>query len=296
MTSGCPICKADRARPLLQVLARRMVRCCECGLVYRDPWPAARPPAACPAVGPEDVLREERVGARRTAHFRRFLRQASRPGRLLDVGCGYGFFLRLAREAGWDAVGVDVDPHAAAYATDRLGLRVVTGQLADARFPDGAFDLVTLWNVVECVADPVGLVLEVARVLAPGGRVFVRTQNAAWHVPAFRATRLLGRLGLARGRADHPYVTFVFNRSSFSRTTLRLLLDRAGFGDVRIRNSRPILGDPYLGLRPGPERLLTAAKLAVHGASQAVARVSRHRWLLGPSLEAWGTAPRGPGR
>ncbi|MEE8240769.1 MAG: methyltransferase domain-containing protein, partial [Nitrospirales bacterium] len=60
---------------------------------------------------------EERVGGRRSHQFRRFLDSfPERPGRLLDVGCGYGFFLKMAEEKGWEAVGVDLDPNGIAYA------------------------------------------------------------------------------------------------------------------------------------------------------------------------------------
>ncbi len=290
----CPLCGSGEAVPLLQVLSRRMVRCRACGLVYRSPRPVGSVVARSPDADRTDRELEERVGERRSRHFRRFLARAGRPGRLLDIGCGYGFFVQLAQEAGWDAIGLDPDPEAVAYAQARLRVNARCGELGDCCFPDGAFDLVTLWNVLECVPDPLGLLREVHRVLAPGGRVFIRTQNVAWHLLNFRLARTIRRLAGRPLVGTHPYRTFIFNMNSFSRPTLHRLIERSGIVPRRVRNSRPILGDPYVGVGPGTERLMSLAKLGVHGLVQSLALVSGGRWLVGPSLEAWGW--REPGR
>lgn len=291
----CPLCGSQEAFPLLQVLSRRMVRCRGCGLLYRNPRPTAGD-LPHPGLlterkgGPEDRVREreERVGSRRSHQFRCFLTRAGQPGKLLDVGCGYGFFLKLAQEAGWEAVGVDLDPQAVAYAKDHLQVNALWGDLRGFRFEEGSFDLVTLWNVIECVPDPFGLLLEVRRVLKPDGRVFIRTQNAVWHVIGFRLTGLLRRLGFGAIFDRRPYLLFVVNQVSFSRTTLKLLLEQAGFAPLRIRNSPPIPGDPYVGLGPLGEATVSLIKRGIHGFTQGVALISGGRLLLGPSLETWG--------
>jgi SAM-dependent methyltransferase len=284
----CPLCGSPEDLPLLQDLSRRMVRCQQCGLIYRNPRPTTRELARAFSGDGSDPGAEERVGARRSRQFDRFLEVAGRPRKLLDVGCGYGFFLKLAVEAGWEAIGVDPDPRAVAYAKDRLRVNAHWGDLRGARFPDGSFELVTLWNVLECVPDPLDLLNRVHRVLKDGGRVFIRTQNAEWHRLSFRLAGFARRLGWRATFERHPHLTFIFNLNSFSRPTLRLLMDRAGFVSARVRNSPPIPGDPYLGLGAGGERLLGLAKLAVHGCAEGLSIVSGGRCLIGPSLEAWG--------
>ena len=281
---SCPICGDEKARSALEIPSTRMVRCRRCGLVYRPPVPPSG--SSSPnAGGPADLEFEERVGERRSRHFRRFLDGAGLPGKLLDVGCGYGLFLHLAREAGWESVGVDVDPQAVTYARDRLRVNALGGDLRDVRFPDGSFDLVTLWNVLDHAPDPLDLLEEVRRVLKAGGRVFIRTPNATWQLLSFKLAGLLKRLGW--GAVFDERLTFVFHVTSFSRSTLRLLLERAGFVPLSIGNSRPIQGDPYLGLGPAGERLISVAKLAVQGLAQGVWLLSGGRWLIGSSLEAY---------
>ena len=85
-----------------------------------------------------------------------------------------------------------------------------------------------------------------------------------------------------------PFATFIFHLTNFSRPTLRLLLDRSGFIPLRIRNSPPISGDPYLGLSSKGELLLTLIKLTVHGLAESAYLISGGRWVIGPSLDAWG--------
>lgn len=284
----CPLCRCNEARPLLQHLSRRMVQCRCCGLVYRSPRPAASELARAVAAAGIDPGAEERAGARRSRQFGRFLKAAGRPGKLLDVGCGYGFFLKLAQEAGWEAIGVELNPRAIAYATRRLRVNARLGDLRDVHFPDGAFDLVTLWNVLECVPDPSELLREVHRVLNGGGRVFIRTQNAEWHRLSFALTGLVRRLGWNAIFERHPHLAFIFNLNSFSCSTLRLLMAGAGFVSPMVKNSPPIPGDPYLGVGPGGELLLSLAKLAVHGLAQGLSILSGGRCLIGSSLEACG--------
>jgi SAM-dependent methyltransferase len=254
--------------------------------VYRDPLPA-RDTTPAAELTPGAAAVEERVAARRAVEFARVIGAAGRPGRLLDVGTGLGYFLRAAGAAGWSAVGIDADAAVVGYARARLGVDARAGDLAAQRFPDGAFDLVTLWNVLDVVDAPRAVLAEARRVLAPGGRVFVRVPNVAWQLVAFRTTAAARALGLFRRIDDIPYAAFIFNATSFSSRTLAAVLRDAGFDQVRVRNSRPIPGDPYLHLSGAGERALGAAKRLVHAGAAVVAGGSRGRWLLGSSIEAW---------
>lgn len=200
--------------------------------------------------------------------------------------CGYGFFLKLAQEVGWESIGVDVDPQAVTYAKHRLHVNALEGDLREFRFPAGSFDLVTAWNALDFVPDPLDLLKEVHRVLKPGGHIFIRTPNATWQLLNFRLACLLRRPGWSGVFNDRPCATFVFHLTSFSRSTLRLVIERAGFVALRLRNSPPVKGDPYLGFGPGGEMMLSLAKLGVHGLAQSVSILSGGRWLIGPSLEA----------
>ncbi len=99
------------------------------------------------------------------------------PGRVLDVGCGRGLLLRAFRDRGWDVLGTEMSETSAAYPRDTLKLPVRVGDLAGMNFPDGLFDAVVMWHVLEHVTDPRAIVREVSRVLRPGGIFLVGVPN-----------------------------------------------------------------------------------------------------------------------
>lgn len=91
------------------------------------------------------------------------------PGkRLLDVGCGRGDFLSTALQIGFQAVGIDVSKVGIKDCTWKM-LPVLKGAVEDLKFADGAFDVVTFYDVIEHVKDPTGFLMEIRRILAPGG-------------------------------------------------------------------------------------------------------------------------------
>ncbi len=98
-------------------------------------------------------------------------------GRVLEVGCGSGWQLAHMKQAGWDTLGLDFDP-AAAAAARRRGLEVRVGDVRDLGLDAGSFDAVVMAHVLEHVFDPVGLLAECRRLLKPGGRLVSITPNA----------------------------------------------------------------------------------------------------------------------
>jgi len=94
-------------------------------------------------------------------------------GRLLDVGCSTGYFLRRARSRGWDVHGIDPDARAVAYARGELGLSVQCGTLNDVDYRPGTFDVVTLWGVLEHAPEPRAELGRVHRLMRRGGQVVI---------------------------------------------------------------------------------------------------------------------------
>jgi len=101
----------------------------------------------------------------------------SRPGKLLDVGCGNGQFLAAMRELGWEVVGVEPDGQAVKVAQERFGLNVYESVLEEIGFPDDTFDAITMNHVVEHLPDPIGTLRECKRILKKGGRLVVTVPN-----------------------------------------------------------------------------------------------------------------------
>ena len=102
----------------------------------------------------------------------------SRPGKVLDVGCGDGRRLARLRALGWEVHGQDVDPEAVASAREKFRVEAHAGRLEDIRFPEMSFDCIVLNHVIEHAHDPVALLKECRRLLKSAGRLMVVTPNA----------------------------------------------------------------------------------------------------------------------
>ena len=137
--------------------------------------------------------------------------------------CLPGFFVEQAKTIGWDAIGVEPSEWAAEYARTELGVDVQTGTLESVRFPDAAFDVVTLWEVVEHLPDPRVTLREVRRILRPEGQLILSTPDAG-----SLAARVSGKRWL--GWRKVPEHLFFFDRSTLDR-----LLVQEGFAPARHR-------------------------------------------------------------
>jgi 2-polyprenyl-3-methyl-5-hydroxy-6-metoxy-1,4-benzoquinol methylase len=105
-------------------------------------------------------------------------REIQAGARLLDVGSGYGYFSKAAADSGWKAQGVEISRHAASVAKE-FGVQTFIGGLAAfaAEKRGAPYDIVTLFDVIEHVEDPVALLRTAASLLAEGGLCVVRTPN-----------------------------------------------------------------------------------------------------------------------
>lgn len=236
----CNACESEGPRELWRICGFHIVRCPRCGLLYVGEDPASIDFGALYderyyTGGHEGAFSDYlgQAAARRAAARRRLwsLRRLKRSGRLLDVGCAAGFFLAEAARY-YEVQGVEPSVFAARFAREQLSLPVFEGTLHDARLPAAHFDLVTLWDVIEHVPDPAALLAEVARVLAPGGRVVLTTGDA----------------GSAYARAckrDWHLLTPPWHLYFFSRGTLGTTAARAGLRLVRVA-ARGVAGDGRL--------------------------------------------------
>jgi len=100
-------------------------------------------------------------------------------GRILDIGCSSGHFLKVAHDHGFDVYGIEPNPEMVRYASVELGLpNISNGVLKGDEYTADFFDVITLWDVLEHVPDPHALLRNVFKLLKPEGWVFAYTENA----------------------------------------------------------------------------------------------------------------------
>jgi len=98
--------------------------------------------------------------------------------RILDVGSGYGYFRKAAENAGLQHSGIEISKHAASVCNVIYGFNTYVGTLEDYSTDlSGQFDVVTLWDVIEHLPDPISFLSHVNKILKPGGFVVLKTPN-----------------------------------------------------------------------------------------------------------------------
>jgi 2-polyprenyl-3-methyl-5-hydroxy-6-metoxy-1,4-benzoquinol methylase len=176
--------------------------------------------------GYEDYLADEpEIRATFARRLRRLRARLTLPSaaRVLDVGCAAGFFMETARDEGFEVVGVEPCGEMAAAARVR-GLDVQAAAIEQAELPAESFDLVTLWDVVEHLADPRAALAAVEKWTKPGGYVVLTTPDAGAWLALLLRSRWLG----FRSLDEHLYF---FNREVMTR-----MLTAAGLAAVDVRS------------------------------------------------------------
>lgn len=110
---------------------------------------------------------------------RRFsdLKNWIKEGNCLDIGCGIGTFLYLAKENGFSVYGTEISSVAINYAKSLYKLNIHHGTLDTIKFENEFFDLITLWYVFEHLPSPKNTLERIKEILKPGGIVVITVPN-----------------------------------------------------------------------------------------------------------------------
>lgn len=202
----------------------RIVECADCTLASLAEFPAAGDREAAY----QESYYREGTGDRflgifellvrgfRRLRVRSIVRRSRSPGSIMDVGCGRGLLPALFRNRNWHAVGTQLSRTAAEAACRRYGVDVLVGELPDLPLPDGIFDVVTFFHVLEHLDRPEAYLRKAWDLMVPGGLLVVEVPNFA--SPGFRI------LGTRNFCVDYPNHLVFFTQVSLGR-----LLSRCGF-------------------------------------------------------------------
>jgi SAM-dependent methyltransferase len=170
------------------------------------------------ALIPEAREPDRALLARRNYWLRVLAASVGGPGRLLDVGCGAGALLNVARDLGWNCEGQEISPIGAAEAISR-GHRIQVGELIDCKYPANSFDVVTMIEVVEHIRDPRPTTEAALTLLRPGGWLFITTGD-------------IGSVGARMQGCRWNYIRPPGHVSYFGRRSLSLALAASGFDEI----------------------------------------------------------------
>ena len=190
--NGCPVCNSEKQCPLRYKKHDYLIyRCEECTAMFVRPIPCKK---ELTSIYTDEYFQR----GRKYQDFKELdrsnpcyqsdiiklevLKRYRPDGRILDVGCALGGFLKIAQDNGYLVSGVEVSKHACSQAKDKWQLDVINSDLPSAKLPCEHYDIITLWDVIEHLDNPHPTLSEVYRLLRPGGLLVVSTGdvNALW--------------------------------------------------------------------------------------------------------------------
>jgi len=143
-------------------------------------------------------------------------------GNFLDIGCALGFLLNLAQKKGYKVSGLDVSKYAVKFIRRKLGTKVYLGQLQQMKLPANYFDIITSFESMEHVENPLGFLREIKRILKPGGYFFATTPNQKGIWP-----KIMGKRWFSYKPPEHLYY--------FDFQTIKKMVERAGLEVVEVK-------------------------------------------------------------
>ena len=193
---NCPFCLSGRRVKLFETEDINwkvpgnftIVKCMACGTVYLSPAPEQKEFEKCypekyytRASGNVRVTEAHKLSLEKGFLYRAdIMERFVKIGKMLDVGCGDGYFIAFLRKRGWDSWGAEISEAACRHAINELLLekdKVLCGDFLKISLPGNCFDLITLFDVLEHMPDPATVLKRCSELLKPGGGIFIQVPN-----------------------------------------------------------------------------------------------------------------------
>jgi 2-polyprenyl-3-methyl-5-hydroxy-6-metoxy-1,4-benzoquinol methylase len=238
----CYICGARHIQYRFMVGEHSIFQCADCDFMFLNPQPSDEFLASLYTsdyflMGDNDLsnrLRTEMKRATARLYVEQLIRYYSKPeGKLLEIGCGNGDFLLVAKQAGFTVRGIEVSESAAALANAKLGEQcVLCGNFEEMELPERSFDICALFDVIEHVRNPIRYLNKIHRLLSPGGVLFLVTPSlGSW------SARLMKNSWM-EFKPEHLHY--------FDRQTVQSALFRSGFREIYISPNYKYLQLEYI--------------------------------------------------
>jgi len=231
---SCPVCRADEGKLLFIKEGFRHQKCNTCGMVYVNP--VLNEERLHSFYRDEDSYRQVKLNEFQLSMDRKKFQYGldlieeytPQKGSLLDVGCGPGVFLQVARERGWQVHGVEFNSWCVQHLRE-MNIEVIDVPIEQATLPHDFYQSVTLWAVLEHIVDPENLLKDVHRALAPDGMLLITVPNID-----SMANRILHERSTTFAGEAHVNL--------FSASTLARLLKKVEFELIECETLLTLLG------------------------------------------------------
>jgi 2-polyprenyl-3-methyl-5-hydroxy-6-metoxy-1,4-benzoquinol methylase len=214
----CPNCTGSKFKSIFHDGQHGIVKCSHCGLIFTNPRATSN--EIVDLYGDSYMANLDSVRSLLLSICEKrlaFVEGYKNSGRMLDVGCGNGYFLSTAERNGWEVFGTEVSSYSIEYCENNFGIQVQRGEIFDTAYVDNYFDAITLWHTFEHVKDPISYLQEFNRILKPDGLIFILVPNEKFLLNYLKGWNWIGKSEIL----EHLFF--------FSADTLDSMLVKSGF-------------------------------------------------------------------
>ncbi|MBN3038402.1 MAG: methyltransferase domain-containing protein [Candidatus Omnitrophica bacterium] len=237
---NCNCCGSDKFSLLLTKDSFSIVKCKNCGLVFSESFPSQEELSSLYSkefftdqTRLQYYIADEGTNIIKAQSKLKTVVGYKKDGRLLDVGCAFGTFLKLMKENGWETWGSEISGYAADYSRKSTGSKIISGDFLNADFSQEHFDVVTMWDYIEHVKDPYSNLKKAEQLLKNGGFLFISTVDIG-----SLFAKILGK----RWKLIKPKLHLYY----FDQKSIFGLLKKAGFKVVEKKNEGRYFNLEYL--------------------------------------------------
>lgn len=197
---NCPLCDKTESTVLGTEKGLSVVKCANCDLIYTNP--RAKNAQENYFGDAEAFFNEARLIFKgKKVHHRdvnyvyelKKIKKFKPSGKLLDIGTNMGFFLRKARELGWETEGVEPSPALSEIARTQFKLNIHTAFLENANLPKKNYDVITLIDVFEHVTNPKELLAKCNELLKDDGIIAIKVPNGDYNHFKLKLSSMIGK-------------------------------------------------------------------------------------------------------
>jgi ubiquinone/menaquinone biosynthesis C-methylase UbiE len=275
---SCNICNSKAEEIISKTDIGNIVRCKKCGLLYRNPRLSDRDEIDKYKHQIYDESYSLVEDKSKKEIFVSILNKLEPyKGKILDIGCADGYFLALARERGWESYGIEISNFLLRKARESLGGKQIMGvPLKMANFPPNSFDVISMWDVLDHLMDPLGELIEIERILKKKGLLIIRVRNMAFHVLMNKLFKK-NLLGIIKKPT-------IFHLYGFNNKNIKVLLEKTNLSKLKIENSKLTLGDPYSQIKLLGSYSINFIKRIYYASSELISFISSKSMLISPSI------------
>ncbi|MFT6246518.1 MAG: 2-polyprenyl-3-methyl-5-hydroxy-6-metoxy-1,4-benzoquinol methylase [Salibacteraceae bacterium] len=218
----CLVCKSDKLTKMTGYESAHLCKCGNCGFVFCQEIPSIKElEDHYDGYGRNDYLSP--ITIKRYNELLDEFEKYRSTNKILDVGCGIGYFLDEAKKRGWEVYGTEYTDEAVKICSDK-GFNINKGKLDPGNYDPEAFDIVTSFEVLEHINNPIEEVGNFNSILRKGGLVYLTTPN-------------FNSLLRYRLKAEYNVIGYPEHLSYYTPKTIKLLFNSSGFKKKKIKTT-----------------------------------------------------------